>query len=76
MLDVGCGDGFTAIFVQKYFPAWSTTGIDVSAKSIAAAINRNITNTRFQLYDGLLIPYKNGSFNVVFIAAALHHIEF
>ena len=51
-------------------------GIDVFAKSIAAAINRNIINTRFQLFDGLSIPYKNGSFDVVFIAAVLHHIEF
>ena len=76
MLDVGCGDGLTAIFVQKYFPAWSTTGIDVSAKSITAATNRNIANARFQLFDGLLIPYENGSFDVVFIAAVLHHIEF
>ena len=76
MLDVGCGDGLTAIFVQKYFPAWSITGIDVSAKSITAATNRNIANARFQLFDGLLIPYDNGSFDVVFIAAVLHHIEF
>ena len=76
MLDVGWGDGLTVIFMQKYFPAWSTPGIDVSAKSIASAVNRNITNALFQLYDELSIPYKNGSFNKVFIAAVLHHIEF
>ena len=76
MLDVGCGDGLTAIFVQKYFPAWRITGIDVSAKSIAAAKNRNISNTCFQLFNGQSIPYENVSFDVVFIAAVLHHIEF
>ena len=53
-----------------------TPGIDVSAKSIASAVNSNITNALFQLYDELSIPYKNGSFNLVFIAAVLHHIEF
>ena len=53
-----------------------TPGIDVSAKSIASAVNSNITNALFQLYDELSISYKNGSFNVVFIAAVLHHIEF
>jgi len=76
MLDVGCGDGLTATFVQKHFPAWQTVGIDVSEKSIAAAKKNNVTNAQFQLYSGRTIPFKNASFDVVFIAAVLHHIEF
>jgi ubiquinone/menaquinone biosynthesis C-methylase UbiE len=76
MLDVGCGDGLTSTFVEKHFPSWQTTGIDISEKSIAAAKKRNITKAAFQMFDGQHIPFENASFDVVFIAAVLHHIEF
>jgi ubiquinone/menaquinone biosynthesis C-methylase UbiE len=76
ILDVGCGDGLTATFVQKHFPSWQTTGIDISGKSIAAAEKRLIKQATFQLFDGNQIPFENDSFDIVFIAAVLHHIEF
>jgi ubiquinone/menaquinone biosynthesis C-methylase UbiE len=76
LLDVGCGDGLTATFVEKHFPSWQTTGIDISEKSIAAAQKRQIRKAQFQLFNGQHIPFENESFDVVFIAAVLHHIEF
>ena len=76
VLDIGCGDGTTEIFIQNYFPAWKVTAFDISAKSIAKAIEKNIPNTSFSVYDGLQVPVAPGSFDIVFIAGVLHHVDF
>jgi len=76
MLDLGCGDGTTELYVQKHFPDWHVKGIDVSEESIAVATSKNISNARFQLFNGSRIPYADNNFDIVFIAAVLHHIHF
>ena len=76
VLDIGCGDGATALFMQKYFPQWRVKGIDVSQKSIAAAEAKNLTNADFQVYDGTAIPFADQHFDIVFIAGVLHHVDF
>lgn len=76
MLDVGCGDGVTELFVQKHLPGWRVEGIDVSEKSIVEATSKNISTAGFQLFNGTQIPFGDNSFDVVFIAAVLHHIDF
>lgn len=75
VLDLGCGDGITEIFFEKYFPQFKIQGIDVSGKSIEEAQKRQISNTSFQIYDGHTIPYENESFDIVFVAGVLHHID-
>lgn len=76
LLDVGCGDGTTEIFIRQYFPAWRVNAIDVSAESIKLAAEKNIPNTSFSLYDGINIPLKDNEVNLVFIAGVLHHVNF
>ena len=76
VLDIGCGDGATEVFIQNYFPAWKVTALDISEKSIAKAIEKNIPNTSFSVYDGLQVPVAPGSFDIVFIAGVLHHVDF
>lgn len=76
ILDVGCGDGATEVFMQKYFSQWQLKGIDVSQKSIAAAKEKNVANADFQVYDGTVIPFAGQHFDVVFIAGVLHHVDF
>ena len=76
LLDIGCGDGTTEIFIQKNMPECKVTAIDISQKSIEAAGVKNIPNTNFLLFNGIDIPFATNSFDVVFIAAVLHHIEF
>ena len=75
VLDLGCGDGVTEIFFEKYFPQFIIQGIDVSAKSIEQAQKKNLSNSSFQLYDGHTIPYGTESFDVIFVAGVLHHID-
>ncbi len=75
VLDLGCGDGATEIFFEKYFPQFKIQGIDVSAKSIEEAQKKQLRNASFELYDGQQIPYGKESFDIVFVAGVLHHID-
>lgn len=75
MLDIGCGDGATEVFLHKYLPAIEVVGIDVSSKSIEVAAKRNLQNASFALYDGDTIPVDDNSFDIVFMAGVLHHVS-
>jgi ubiquinone/menaquinone biosynthesis C-methylase UbiE len=76
MLDLGCGDGSTELFVQKHLPGWKVEGIDVSVESIKAANKKNLANAVFQIFNGTEIPFADNSFDVLFVAAVFHHIDF
>jgi ubiquinone/menaquinone biosynthesis C-methylase UbiE len=76
VLDVGCGDGATELFMQNYFPQWSVTGIDISGKSIEVASGRNLSNAVFTEFNGNEIPFADNSVDIVFMAGVLHHVAF
>lgn len=76
ILDVGCGDGTTEMFMNKYFSSWEIDAIDVSGQSINEAKNKNILNSNFQTYGGKEIPFADNSFDAIFMAGVLHHINF
>ncbi|HTB52366.1 MAG TPA: class I SAM-dependent methyltransferase [Ferruginibacter sp.] len=76
VLDIGCGDGATALFMQQYFPQWQIQGIDISSKSIEVATHRNLSNASFSVYNGTAISYADEIFDVIFIAGVLHHVTF
>jgi ubiquinone/menaquinone biosynthesis C-methylase UbiE len=76
VLDVGCGDGATELYMNKYFPSWKIKAIDISEKSIDEAKKRRLFNCDFTSYDGRSIPFTDESFDVVFMAGVLHHIDF
>lgn len=76
VLDIGCGDGATEIFMQQYFPAWQVKGIDVSEESIRAASEKKIATAVFEIYDGTHIPAADNSVDIVFIAGVLHHVSY
>lgn len=75
VLDLGCGDGKSAYYIDSLCDINSYVGIDISEKSIIKAKSRNINNTTFRAYDGKNIPYEDNSFDIVFIACVLHHID-
>jgi len=75
ILDLGCGDGTTAKCISELCVDYSYDGIDISEKSIFEAERKNISNCKFVQYDGKNIPYEDETFDVVFIACVLHHIE-
>jgi ubiquinone/menaquinone biosynthesis C-methylase UbiE len=76
ILDIGCGDGATEVFMQQYFPSWQVMAIDISQRSIEAADKRKLSNTSFTVYDGKHVPFEDDSFDLVFMAGVLHHVAF
>jgi ubiquinone/menaquinone biosynthesis C-methylase UbiE len=76
LLDVGCGDGSSAFFFHHIFPSWKLEGIDVSKESVEQAKSKNLPSANFAVYDGKTIPFSAETFDIVFIAAVLHHINF
>ena len=75
ILDFGCGDGNSSVYLKKYFPNALIYGIDVSTQSIALATEKNIPNSIFQAFDGTVIPFKEEEFDLVFTSMVFHHIE-
>lgn len=76
ILDLGCGDGAIAMFLEKEFSSVKINAIDISAESIRLAKEKKLANTVFEQYDGKKIPFENECFDIVIIASVLHHIEF
>lgn len=76
MLDIGCGDGATELFISQYMPSWKVEAVDISEKSISCAKEKKIPNAVFSVYDGKNIPFEENSFDILFIAAVMHHIDF
>mgnify|MGYP005673968425 CR=1 FL=1 len=47
MLDFGCGDGNSSVYLHKHFKQATIDGVDVSEKSIAEANKKQIPNATF-----------------------------
>jgi ubiquinone/menaquinone biosynthesis C-methylase UbiE len=74
ILDLGCGDGNSAVFFQKHFDDSQYFGLDVSKESIRAARARKLSRAEFAHYDGIDIPFAADTFDVILIACVLHHV--
>jgi ubiquinone/menaquinone biosynthesis C-methylase UbiE len=74
ILDFGCGDGNTELHFVNYFPESKISGIDTSAKSIEVAGQRGIKNVEYKDYDGVIFPFENDTFDIVFTSMVFHHI--
>lgn len=75
ILDFGCGDGNSSVYISKHFPFSNICGADVSEASIKIANERKIVNAIFKAYDGAKLPFKDNQFDVVFTSMVFHHIE-
>jgi len=67
VLDVGCGDGMLARFIQESRPDIEIQGIDVFV--------REKTHVPVKEFDGKAIPFADHSFDVVMFVDVLHHTE-
>lgn len=70
-LDVGCGIG-------NYHPLLAASfgelaGVDVSESSIETARQRN-AQVAYKSYDGGVLPYDAGTFDLTFAICVLHHV--
>lgn len=71
-LDVGCGVGnFHDILAPEFL---SLRGVDVSSASVEQAILKKRPKTTYDVYDGLRLPYSDGTFDLVFTVCVMHHV--
>jgi len=75
ILDFGCGDGNSAPYFIEHLLPISYYGIDISSKSIETAKQHKLDRCYFQTFDGEKIPFDNNTFDIVFMANVLHHID-
>jgi ubiquinone/menaquinone biosynthesis C-methylase UbiE len=66
VLDVGCGDLRIGRALQQQTGA-RVQGVDV--------VDQNCTDLPFRLYDGVRLPFADGSFDLVLFSFVLHHSE-
>lgn len=71
VLDVGCGVGLIDGMLPARFGR--PVGVDV-ALGVLAQAKRNVPAARFVGYDGALLPFREGTFDLVFAVCVLHHV--
>lgn len=65
VLDVGCGDGRVAASIRARRPDVDVRGIDV--------LVRAHSEIPVEAFDGVTIPYPDGSFDAVLLVDVVHH---
>lgn len=75
ILDLGCGDGNSAPYFIKHILPNKYYGIDISHDCIEVAKKNKLKRCHFQTYDGERIPFDADTFDIVFIANVLHHVD-
>jgi SAM-dependent methyltransferase len=71
-LDVGCGVGLTDRHLEG--AVGSLRGIDVAAGALERARERNPW-AEYDVYDGAVMPFSDGNFDLTFTICVLHHVE-
>ena len=68
VLSVGCGPGMIVRQVCSMDPSVYATGIDISAERVHEAIHKNRSNTRLKFVQGdaHVMPFPDGSFDLVY----------
>jgi ubiquinone/menaquinone biosynthesis C-methylase UbiE len=76
VLEVGCGRGSLSAYFSD--AGWDCTLLDISPKAIELAKNafaENNLEAKFDVGDCLHLPYKDGSFDLVFSIGLLEHFQ-
>ena len=71
VLDLGCGAGGSVDAFRARDPAVAWIGLDVPGSPEA----RLREDARVELFDGIEIPFEDGSFDLVFCKQVLEHVR-
>ncbi len=76
VMEIGSGVGWIMESVLERFAPGTVVGLDISPNMVSRARER-FTDQRasFVLYDGLRMPFRDGSFGTVYSVATLQHVE-
>lgn len=74
VLDIGCGHGLIHPYLvnQKAVPL-KLTGVD-PASSVVEVARKNNPSVAYKAYDGVTLPYADGSFAVAVAMGVMHHV--
>lgn len=79
LLEAGCGVGAQTVSLSKNSPGAKITSIDLSTESLrkaeTLAKRSKLKNVTFQQADIFRVPFKEGSFNHVFVCFVLEHLK-
>jgi ubiquinone/menaquinone biosynthesis C-methylase UbiE len=79
VLEAGCGVGAQTVALAQRSPGARFTSVDVSSDSIAEARRRvegaGLTNVELLEADIFALPFKNESFDHVFVCFLLEHLS-
>jgi len=71
-LDIGCGIGLShKLLVPRL---GELAGVDVSSGCIETARQEN-PDVNYKLYEGTVLPWEDGRFDLVFASCVMHHVE-
>jgi SAM-dependent methyltransferase len=71
VVDLGCGNGASAAFAREVKPDVKWVGVDIMDSTSAKAI----TDDRVVLYDGVNLPFADGSLPIVFTNQVMEHVR-
>lgn len=73
VLDLGCGEGASANWFTSLDPDVRWSGVDIAHSPEVA--NRQVSDDRFRTFDGVHLPYPDGSFDLVYCHQVLEHVR-
>ena len=77
VLDLGTGSGYLAFAIAKENPSNKVIGLDIVENTLKRnsekAKQQNLSNLQFVAYDGIKLPFKDESIDVIYSRYALHH---
>ena len=79
LLDCGCGPGSITVGLAARADAGQVTGVDVGESVVEAArrhaVERGVTNVRFQVASAYELPFPDNSFDAVFTHNMPEHLQ-
>lgn len=75
VLEIGCGHGFGAQVINKYFSPVKIIATDLDPRMVTSA-KKNVTDPdiTFEVADAVRLPYSDAGFDAAFVYGAIHHI--
>ena len=77
ILDLGTGSGYLSFAIAQRYSNVSVVGLDIVEKALEQNRQRaredNINNLTFTTYEGIVFPFEDCEFDMVFSRYALHH---
>ena len=75
VLEVGCGTGYGAQVISRFFEPAEVTATDLDARLISKAKGRVVDpSISFEVADASRLPYPDEQYDAVFDFGAIHHI--